>query len=632
MSEQNEEIKFQAKTNELLHLIIHSLYSNKDVFLRELISNSCDAIEKYKYASKCNDIGSIELSLNQNQIIIKDNGIGMARQELIDNLGTIAESGTKLFSKQIKDEGMIGQFGFGFYSAFLVSSNVQVISTSFYESNSYSWNSDGIDLFHIQNSKINLQPNGTMIILTIKPEYVDLYCNENKIKEIVKKSCQYIDYPILFKGKNLVKKPLWLHQNAQKEEYMEFFKDFTKDYEEPLMYKHIFMEGNIDCKSLLFLPKRCPENTFYTSKHKNIHLYVRKIYVTDETEDFVPEHFQFIHGIIDCENLPLNISREFLQKTQIVKSIKKMINKKIVEMIEDFSNDHDQYLTFYHTYSRNIKLGIYDDDPMKSRLLDLLRFYSSKYPRNVITLDTYVNEEQNDKIYYLTGENIQNMLDSPFIEKLKTQNKNVLFFTEPIDEYLMNHLKEYHNIPFVNCAKDIHNDSSNDYQNICIFIQNLFKNDVDTVKITNQLTDTPMCIISRYTGNMERVLTANALNDNQSVNIKSLKTILINPEHDIIKKIIEEFEKKNDEEFLKDLIRLLYDSALLDGGFQVTQPKNLVKRIHNMVKIGLSLDDKVTKIERNVYEESTPKVEITDVGNDPNLKERIKTFCEKSNC
>ena len=630
MSE-HEKIHFQAKTNELLHLIIHSLYSNKDVFLRELISNSCDAIEKYKYAAKCNDYGSIEISLNENQIHIKDNGIGMTRNELIENLGTIAESGTKQFCEQIKDQGMIGQFGFGFYSSFLISSKVQVFSRSLYDTQTFLWTSEGIHVFHIQKSDFQLDSNGTLIILTMKPELQENYCNENKIKEIIQKNCQYIDYPILFKNENLVKKPLWLHPNAEKEEYIEFFRHFTKDYEEPLMYKHVFMEGNIDCKSLLFLPKRCPENTFYTSKHKNIHLYVRKVFVTDETEDFVPEHFQFIHGIIDCENLPLHVSREFLQKTQIVKTIKKMINKKIVEMIEEFSQtSEDEYLSFYNTYSRNLKLGIYDDDILKPRLLDLLRFYSVKYPTHVITLDDYVNEEKEKKIYYLTGEKVCDMIDSPFIEKLKKENQNVLFFTEPIDEYLMNHLKHYHEIPFINCAKEIQiENTSNEYNSICNFIQEVLKDDVELVKTTNQLTDTPMCIKSRYTGNMERVLAANALNDNQNVTIKNFKTIVINPEHDIIKKINKELERKEDENFLKDLVRLLYDSALLDGGFQVIQPKNLVKRIHNMVRIGLSLDDKVNKVERKIQQECNPEIEITKMENNNEIKKRIINKCAK---
>lgn len=620
----NEETKqFDADITQLMNLIINSFYSKSEIFLRELLSNASDALEKVRYESltdtKLLD-SNIELKVKvwveDGKLIIEDTGIGMTKNDLIKNLGTIANSGTREFLENAKlkhgEFDQIGQFGVGFYSAFLVADKVEIYTKNDNDME-YIWVSSAKKSYTIKENKKPILKRGTKLILYIK-EDDDEYLDIDTVKDIINKYTQYINYPIeIFEtikhiddeGNEIIEgdkwtvinknKPIWSRKpnEVKNEEYINFYKNITED-SEPLAYKHFHAEGHYEFECLLYIPDKTPSDMFDQSKKKkSVKLYVKRIFIMDDCEDLVPEWLKFMRGIVDSNDIQLNVSRELLQQSHIVKQIGKIIVKRSIELFNQLAEDKEKYEIFYDTYNKMLKLGVHEDKRNRDKLAKLLRFYSVNYRDNYISLDDYINNMKNgqENIYFITGQSINSLSSSPFIEKLKEEGNDILYFIDPIDEYMIQNLKQYEKYNLVDVSKEeIEFDERMGKINkdLIEYLKKSLEGKVHDVKISKRLMDTPCVLVTTNQGwsaNMERIVKAQALRNNEMDHFMVSKKILeINLSHNVILKLAGKVEIGDIDEESDKIVNMLYNTAQINCGFILDDPSEFAKKINIMIE------------------------------------------------
>ncbi|KAE9556734.1 hypothetical protein FO519_000140 [Halicephalobus sp. NKZ332] len=626
-----ETFAFQAEIAQLMSLIINTFYSNKEIFLRELISNSSDALDKIRYQALTEpselDSGKdlyIKITPNKAErtLTIMDTGIGMTKADLVNNLGTIAKSGTKAFMEALQagaDISMIGQFGVGFYSAFLVADRV-VVTSKHNDDECYQWESSAGGSFIIRAINDPEMTRGTKITLYVKEDQVE-YLEERKIKEIVKKHSQFIGYPIKLvvekerdkEDEELNKtKPIWTRNpdDISNEEYAEFYKSLTNDWEDHLAVKHFSVEGQLEFRALLFVPQRAPFDLFENKKSKNsIKLYVRRVFIMENCEELMPEYLNFVKGVVDSEDLPLNISREMLQQSKILKVIRKNLVKKCIQLFEEIAEDKDNFKKFYEQFSKNLKLGIHEDSTNRKKLSEFLRYHTSTSGEELSSLNDYVGrmKENQNSIYYITGESREVVGNSAFVERVKKRGFEVIYMIDPIDEYCVQQLKEFEGKKLVSVTKEglelpeseeekkKFEEDQVKYEDLCKVMKDILDKRVQKVTVSNRLEHSPCCIVTSeygWSANMERIMRAQALRDSSTMGyMASKKHLEINPDHSIIKNLRDRIAADKDDKAAKDLIVLLFETSLLTSGFSLEEPQSHADRIYRMIKLGLDIAD-----------------------------------------
>ena len=613
--------KFQTEVNQLLHLIIHSLYSSKEIFLRELISNASDALDKLKYLTLTDDKfksikydPKIEISYldKDNKLLtVSDCGIGMNKDGLAKNLGTIARSGTKQFLENLtgdskKDSSLIGQFGVGFYSSFMVADKVEVISRKAGEKEAWIWTSDGKSGYSIDNSV--RKTAGTDIVLHLNDEGKE-FVNRWEIQNIIKKYSNHIPFPIFLhyeenkydkkgevKGKEKktdqvnAASAFWKRPKSElkKKDYNEFYKTISHNHEDPMMHIHTQAEGTLDYTTLFYIPKIAPFDLFQVDHQAGVKLYVKRVFITEDDKELMPSYLRFVRGIIDSEDLPLNVSREILQQNRILAKIKSNSVKKILSELTALTKKKDKYLEFYEQYGRLLKEGAYQDFENRDTLLELLKFKSSKTD-DYTSLAEYVDRMKEDQksIYHITGENEESLRNSPLLEMYNGKDMEVLIMDDPFDEIIIPSLQKYKEKPFKSvhhsdAADDLKTeDSKSDKKDLKPLVKKIKKvlgEQVKDVLVSSRLNESPSCIVADQndpTAKMQEMFKAMG----QST-MPDVKPILeINPEHKIVKKMKSLGKTKT----FEDLCWLLYEQAMLIEGVKLPNPATFVTRLNNFL-------------------------------------------------
>ena len=603
-----EEKIFKAETKELLNLMIHSIYTNKEIFLRELISNANDAIDKLKFQSLTNnellkgdDKFKIEISVDKDNrtLTIKDNGIGMTYDEVDENIGTIAKSGSKVFKEQLEaakkaDIDIIGQFGVGFYSAFIVADKVTLETRSPYSENGVRWVSSGDGNYEIE--EISKENRGTEITLHLKDgeEYSE-FLEEWKIKELVKKYSNYIRYEIYFKDEVINStKPIWKRDKKElkDEDYNEFYKATFHDWNDPLFHINLKVQGNIEYNALLFIPKKLPFDYYTKNFKRGLQLYTKNVFIMEKCEDLIPEYFNFISGLVDCDSLSLNISREILQQNSELQAISKNLEKKIISELEKvLKNDREKYIEFWKEFGRCIKGGVQDMFGMnKEKLQDLLIFISS-YDDKYTTLKEYVDRMGETKeILYVPAESIDAVKALPKMEKLKEQGREVLILTDKIDEFTLMAMRDYSGKEFKSINSSdfkLSDDKEKEEEVKKIADENktliekakeFLKDKVNEVELSNNIGNSASSLLAKGGLSLEMEKTLSEMTNNNDAP-KAEKILAINPEHVLFDKL----KAAEGTDNFNKLVDILYNQALLLEGFSIENPVEFIKNLNDLL-------------------------------------------------
>ena len=603
-----EEKIFKAETKELLNLMIHSIYTNKEIFLRELISNANDAIDKLKFQSLTNnellkgdDKFKIEISVDKDNgtLTIKDNGIGMTYDEVDENIGTIAKSGSKVFKEQLEaakkaDIDIIGQFGVGFYSAFIVADKVTLETRSPYSENGVRWVSSGDGNYEIE--EISKENRGTEITLHLKDgeEYSE-FLEEWKIKDLVKKYSNYIRYKIYFKDEVINStKPIWKRDKKElkDEDYNEFYKATFHDWNDPLFHINLKVQGNIEYNALLFIPKKLPFDYYTKNFKRGLQLYTKNVFIMEKCEDLIPEYFNFISGLVDCDSLSLNISREILQQNSELQAISKNLEKKIISELEKvLKNDREKYIEFWKEFGRCIKGGVQDMFGMnKEKLQDLLIFVSS-YDDKYTTLKEYVDRMgENKEILYVPAESIDAVKALPKMEKLKEQGREVLILTDKIDEFTLMAMRDYSGKEFKSINSSdfkLSDDKEKEEEIKKIADENktliekakeFLKDKVNEVELSNNIGNSASSLLAKGGLSLEMEKTLSEMTNNNDAP-KAEKILAINPEHVLFDKL----KAAEGTENFNKLVDVLYNQALLLEGFSIENPVEFIKNLNDLL-------------------------------------------------
>ena len=612
---------FQTEVSQLLHLIIHSLYSQKEIFLRELISNSSDALDKLRYLTLINDEFKsfdfdpkvhLEFVDDENPTLtISDCGIGMSKKELQDNLGTIARSGTKNFLSKLsgdskQDSNLIGEFGVGFYSCFMVADKVQVSSKKAGNKQAWKWISDGNSGYEISKD-VRKEP-GTSITLHLNDEGKE-FANRWKIENLVKKYSDHIAFPIFLTFDNIEydkegkeksrnsktaqineSKAFWIRSKTdlKKKDYNEFYKTLSSDSEDPFDWIHFKAEGSLEFTILFFIPKKAPMDIYRSDYRSGVKLYVNRVFITDDDKELLPSWLRFVQGIIDSSDLPLNVSREILQQNRIMAKIRSNSVKKVLDKLNTIAKNKNKYSEFYNEFGRLIKEGVYQEFEHREALTELLRFKSTNAD-GYVSLQEYVERMETDQnsIYYITGHNEISLRESPLLEMYTEKNIEVLLLDDEIDEIIIPSVPKYDEkeLKSVNrsgaadeLAKDSDKDTLKEMIPLIKRIKKILGDKVKDVKISNRLSDSPSCIVADEndpTSQMQEIMRSMGQAD-----LPTIRPILeINPDHAIVKKM----KTRSKGKVFEDVSLLLYEQALIQEGVQLENPSKFVKRLNSVI-------------------------------------------------
>ncbi|GFU32733.1 endoplasmin [Nephila pilipes] len=681
LREKAEKFTFQAEVNRMMKLIINSLYRNKEIFLRELISNASDALDKIRVLSLTDKealAATEELSIRiksdkeNNAIHVTDTGIGMTKAELIANLGTIAKSGTSDFLQKVSESrsaaelsDMIGQFGVGFYSSFLVADRV-VVTSKHNDDKQHIWESDANSFNIVEDPRGDTLLRGTTVSLYFKEEARD-FLEEDTLRNLIKKYSQFINFPIYLwttktetveepiqeeesekpeesatedeedakieeekedkpKTKKVEKtvsdwelvnasKPIWTRKPAEikDDEYNEFYKSITKDSIDPLAKTHFIAEGEVTFKSLLFIPTVQPSESFnrYGSKVDHIKLYVRRVFITDDFQDMMPNYLGFVKGVVDSDDLPLNVSRETLQQHKLLKVIKKKLVRKTLDMIKKIPKE--DYEKFWKEYSTNIKLGVIEDPSNRTRLAKLVRFLSSHDTKNYTSLSEYVErmKEKQEYIYYVAGASLEEAEKSPFVERLIKKGYEVLYLTEAVDEYAVSALPEFEGKKFQNVAKDglrldesekakeVQETLNKEFEPLTKWLEeDVLKDKIAKATVSQRLHSSPCALVASqfgWTGNMERLARSNAHSKIQDTTreyyLSQKKTLEINPRHPLMKELLHRVQSDKSDETAKNMANIMYETATLRSGFMLSDTQSFAQRVEVLLRKTLGVPE-----------------------------------------
>ncbi|XP_061494860.1 endoplasmin [Rhineura floridana] len=698
--EKSEKFAFQAEVNRMMKLIINSLYKNKEIFLRELISNASDALDKIRLISLTDENAlsdneeltvKIKCDKEKNMLHVTDTGIGMTKEELIKNLGTIAKSGTSEFLSKITEmqeenqstSELIGQFGVGFYSAFLVADRV-IVTSKHNNDTQHIWESDSNEFSVIDDPRGNTLGRGTTITLVLKEEASD-YLELDTVKNLVRKYSQFINFPIYVwssktetveepleeedmkdkdepddeaaveeeeedkkpKTKKVEKtvwdwelmndiKPIWQRpsKEVEEDEYKAFYKSFSKEPDDPMTYIHFTAEGEVTFKSILFVPTTAPRGLFdeYGSKKSDfIKLYVRRVFITDDFHDMMPKYLNFVKGVVDSDDLPLNVSRETLQQHKLLKVIRKKLVRKTLDMVKKIAEEKYNE-TFWKEFGTNMKLGVIEDHSNRTRLAKLLRFQSSHHESNLTSLDQYVErmKEKQDKIYFMAGSSRKEAESSPFVERLLKKGYEVIYLTEPVDEYCIQALPEFDNKRFQNIAKEgVKFDESEkskearealekEYEPLLTWMkEKALKDKIEKAVLSQRLTESPCALVASqygWSGNMERIMKAQAYQTGKDISTNyyasQKKTFEINPRHPLIKDMLRRVQENEEDQTVADLAVVLFETATVRSGYLLPDTKEYGERIERMLRLSLNIDpEEKVEEEPEEPEEAAEEVE-----------------------